>query len=94
MCACDRSIPAHADAPPDPAGGDGCGMTWRLCGRCDHIDEHHITDPPATPCAPCRSSPADTSAKTSPPGWLSPPPPADHGRARDRPAGDQQETRW
>ena len=46
MCACDRSLPGHADAPPDPAGGGGCGMTWRLCGRCDHIDEHHITDPP------------------------------------------------
>ena len=44
MCACRRSIPAHADALPDPAGGDGCGITWRLCGRCDHIDEHHVTD--------------------------------------------------
>lgn len=45
MCACDRSIPAHADAPPDPAGGEGCGMAWRLCRRCDHIDERHLTDP-------------------------------------------------
>jgi hypothetical protein len=48
MCACDRSLPAHAEAPPDPAGGEGCGMTWRLCGRCDHIDEHHVTDGPDT----------------------------------------------
>ncbi len=45
-CACDRAIPAHLFAPPDPAGGDGCGWEWRLCGRCDHIDEHHITDTP------------------------------------------------
>ena len=44
MCACDRSLPSHATAAPDPAGGDGCGMRWRLCGRCDHIDEHHVTD--------------------------------------------------
>ena len=44
MCACDRSIPAHSFVSPDPAGGDGCGIEWRLCGRCDHIDEHHITD--------------------------------------------------
>ena len=44
MCACGRSLPDHADASPDPAGGDGCGMTWRVCSRCEHIDEHHITD--------------------------------------------------
>jgi hypothetical protein len=45
-CACDRSIPSHADAPADPAGGEGCGMVWRLCGRCDHIEELHVTDAP------------------------------------------------
>jgi hypothetical protein len=44
LCACGRSLPNHADALPDPAGGDGCGMTWRVCGRCEHIDEHHITE--------------------------------------------------
>ncbi|MGQ0573894.1 MAG: hypothetical protein ACT4RN_06775 [Pseudonocardia sp.] len=43
-CACDRSIPAHSGSRPDPAGGPGCGMEWRLCGRCDHIDERHLTD--------------------------------------------------
>ena len=43
-CACDRSIPAHAHARPDPAGGPGCGMAWRLCGRCDHVDERHVTE--------------------------------------------------
>lgn len=42
-CACDRSIPAHRDLEPDPAGGPGCGMAWRLCGSCDHIDEQHVT---------------------------------------------------
>lgn len=46
ICACDRSIPTHADTPPDPAGGGGCAMTWRLCGRCDHIDEHPLTEHP------------------------------------------------
>lgn len=44
MCACGRSLPDHADTAPDPAGGQGCGMTWRLCSRCDFIDEHHITE--------------------------------------------------
>ena len=44
MCACGRSLPGHADTPPDPAGGEGCGMTWQLCAACDEIDEHHITD--------------------------------------------------
>ena len=44
MCACARTLPGHADTPPDPAGGDGCGMTWRLCARCDDVDEHHITE--------------------------------------------------
>ncbi len=47
VCGCERSIPAHADAV-DPAGGAGCGMVWRLCGRCDHIDEHHATQHDAT----------------------------------------------
>ena len=102
MCACGRSIPAHACAPPDPAGGEGCGMTWRICGRCDHIDEHHITDHPdpddpddrpsrATRTGP-RSSPAVSSAKTSPPGWLSPPTPRTYPTAADtRPA---RRPRW
>jgi hypothetical protein len=44
MCACGRSLPGHADFPADPAGGDGCGMTWRVCARCDFVDEHHITE--------------------------------------------------
>jgi hypothetical protein len=44
VCACDRSLPRHVDAPGDPTGGSGCGMEWRLCGRCDHIDERHVTD--------------------------------------------------
>jgi hypothetical protein len=43
-CACGRSIPEHADAPPDPADGEGCGMVWRLCGRCDHLEERHATE--------------------------------------------------
>lgn len=43
-CACGRSLPEHVDAPPDPAGGEGCGMVWRLCGRCDHIEERHVTE--------------------------------------------------
>jgi hypothetical protein len=47
-CACGRSLPEHADAPADPAGGDGCGMVWRLCGRCDHIEELHVTDDQST----------------------------------------------
>jgi hypothetical protein len=69
MCACQRSIPAHADAPPDPAGGDGCGITWRLCGRCDHIDEHPITDPDPDPDGE-RSGPVDGSAQVQPGGHL------------------------
>jgi NTP pyrophosphatase (non-canonical NTP hydrolase) len=44
MCACGRSLPGHADTPPDPAGGEGCGMTWRVCAACEFIDEHHITE--------------------------------------------------
>jgi hypothetical protein len=44
VCACGRSLPDHADTAPDPAGGDGCGMTWRVCSRYDHIDEHHVTE--------------------------------------------------
>lgn len=44
MCACGRSLPDHADTAPDPAGGNGCGMTWRVCSRCEHIDEHHVTE--------------------------------------------------
>jgi hypothetical protein len=49
MCACERSIPSHAETDPDPAGGDGCGMQWRLCGRCDRIDERHVIDAPRYP---------------------------------------------
>jgi hypothetical protein len=53
MCACDRAIPAHADAAPDPAGGAGCGMTWRphaadSSDSCTEIgtelEERHITE--------------------------------------------------
>ena len=44
VCACDRGLPAHVDTPPDPAGGPGCGMVWRVCADCAHVDEHHITD--------------------------------------------------
>jgi NTP pyrophosphatase (non-canonical NTP hydrolase) len=44
MCACGRSLPDHADTPPDPVGGDGCGMTWRACSRCEFVDEHHVTE--------------------------------------------------
>jgi hypothetical protein len=43
-CACDRSIPSHADTPPDPAGGDGCGMEWRPGGLGEHLQERHVTD--------------------------------------------------
>jgi hypothetical protein len=44
VCACDRSIPAHADTPPDPAGGEGCGIEWRPYGPGDHMQERHVTD--------------------------------------------------
>ena len=44
MCACGRSLPDHADTAADPAGGQGCGMTWRVCSRCDFVDEHHVTE--------------------------------------------------
>jgi hypothetical protein len=45
MCACDRAIPAHTDAAPDPAGGTGCGMAWRPCGAgSTETEERHITD--------------------------------------------------
>jgi hypothetical protein len=44
VCACGRSLPEHAEAPADPAGGEGCGMEWRLCGRCNHIEERHVTE--------------------------------------------------
>lgn len=43
-CACGRAMPGHAAAPLDPAGGPGCGMVWRVCADCAHIDEHHLTD--------------------------------------------------
>jgi hypothetical protein len=44
MCACERALPAHADAAPDPAGGTGCGMAWRICEASNEIEERHITD--------------------------------------------------
>lgn len=44
MCACNRVLPAHADAAPDPAGGTGCGMAWRLTADRTEIEERHITD--------------------------------------------------
>ncbi len=44
MCACERAMPAHADAAPDPAGGAGCGMAWRLCEASNEIEERHITE--------------------------------------------------
>jgi hypothetical protein len=59
-CACDRRIREHADTHPDPAGGPGCGMQYRLCARCDHIDERHITDHPA----------ADPDAAVGGDGWV------------------------
>lgn len=43
-CACGRAIPAHDATPPDPAGGPGCGMVWRVCARCAHVEEHHVLD--------------------------------------------------
>lgn len=48
VCACDRSLPAHDGHEPwqDPNSWEGCGWSWRLCGRCDHIDERHITAGP------------------------------------------------
>jgi hypothetical protein len=48
VCACERSIPEHAGHEPwqDPATWEGCGWQWRLCGRCDHIDERHVTERP------------------------------------------------
>jgi hypothetical protein len=45
MCACERSIAAHFDADPDPAGGIGCGMAWRPCvAGSNEIEERHITE--------------------------------------------------
>ena len=45
MCACERALPAHVDAAPDPAGGTGCGMAWRQIGPAStEIEERHITD--------------------------------------------------
>ena len=72
MCACGRSIPAHAFAPPDPAGGEGCGMTWRICGRCDHIDEHPITEHDDDPDPDERDEPPERGAgsEVQPGGFL------------------------
>lgn len=46
LCGCDRDIPSHADQPGSPFEPGACGMEWLVCRRCDHIDEHHVTDPP------------------------------------------------
>ncbi len=43
-CACERRIPAHRDTEPDPVGGPGCAMVWRVCADCAHVEEHHLTD--------------------------------------------------
>lgn len=42
-CACNGSLPAHSWGD-DPADGRGCGMAWRLCRFCDHIDEIPLTE--------------------------------------------------
>ena len=44
VCACGRRMPAHLDTAPDPAGGPGCAMVWRVCAGCAHVEEHHLTD--------------------------------------------------
>jgi Streptomyces sporulation and cell division protein, SsgA len=45
MCACERAMPAHVDAAPDPAGGLGCGMAWRpSAAGSKEIEERHITE--------------------------------------------------
>jgi hypothetical protein len=44
MCACERALPAHVDAAPDPAGGTGCGMAWRFCEASTEIEEAHVTE--------------------------------------------------
>jgi hypothetical protein len=45
MCACKRTIPAHLDTAPDPAGGPGCGMAWRpYAAASNEIEEVHVTE--------------------------------------------------
>src|SRR5690606_30624843 len=48
MCACERALPAHVDAAPDPAGGAGCGIAWRpstgLAETGNEIEELHVCD--------------------------------------------------
>jgi hypothetical protein len=45
MCACERALPAHANAAPDPAEGTGCGMAWRpVPAGSNEIEERHITE--------------------------------------------------
>ncbi|RTL64506.1 MAG: hypothetical protein EKK42_24900 [Pseudonocardiaceae bacterium] len=48
VCACEGSLYEHPGHEPwqDPTAWDGCGWLWRLCGRCDHIDERHVTARP------------------------------------------------
>lgn len=59
-------MPAHRDSPPDPAGGPGCGMVWRVCADCAHVDEHHVTD--HEPADRGRGA-AGTAAALEGPGW-------------------------
>jgi hypothetical protein len=49
VCACERSIPEHDGHEPwqDPTSWEGCGWLWRLCGRCDHINERHVAARPS-----------------------------------------------
>ena len=42
-CACGGGLPAHSWGA-DPVDGNGCGMAWRLCHHCDHIDERPLTE--------------------------------------------------
>jgi hypothetical protein len=44
MCACERTIPAHIDTDPDPAGGPGCGMAWRTREASNEIEGQHVTE--------------------------------------------------
>ncbi|GAY12440.1 hypothetical protein [Pseudonocardia sp. N23] len=48
VCACEGSLYEHSGHEPwqGPSAWDGCGWMWRLCGRCDHIDERHVTARP------------------------------------------------
>lgn len=45
MCGCEGSLWEHLTCEPwqDPASWEGCGWEWRLCRRCDHIEDRHVT---------------------------------------------------